>query len=329
MVCMYVCMYVCMISTKLKVYVTVIIPSLLYGAETWTVLRKHEKQLSAFHMRCLRRILGVNWQDKVSNSEVRKRAGISGIPVLLRLARLRWLGHVVRLGNHRLPKQLLFGRLSVPRPSGKPRRRWSDCVMSDLSDAKIGDEWYDLAMNKTTWTNCIKDALHEWETVEDERRALLREARRQVQSLPSSVHFECLEPGCTRQFTTNKGLLLHARQVHRVAHAVVPVTDIPDASTTMRASTGFECPQCDKVCKNKSGLTRHLKTHGTPYSRSMTGNPSLECPRCSKTCTSKSGLTRHMNSCSHPSTSTQGSFFSRLNSDTALTRHAVGGRLPP
>ena len=56
------------LQTKLKVYRAVVLPSLLYACETWTVYSRHAKQLNAFHMRCLRRLLNINWQDKVPDT---------------------------------------------------------------------------------------------------------------------------------------------------------------------------------------------------------------------------------------------------------------------
>ena len=48
-------------ETKLKVYHAVVLPSLLYGSETWTVYARHLQKLQSFHMRCLRQILHVRW----------------------------------------------------------------------------------------------------------------------------------------------------------------------------------------------------------------------------------------------------------------------------
>ena len=46
-------------ETKLHVYRAVVLPSLLYGSESWTVYSRHLQKLQSFHMRCLRQILHV------------------------------------------------------------------------------------------------------------------------------------------------------------------------------------------------------------------------------------------------------------------------------
>ena len=72
---------------------------LLYNCETWTLDRQHIKQVDAFHMRYLRRIAGVEWQDRVPNTEVLERCGMRGIVAYIMEAHLRWVGHVIRMGD--------------------------------------------------------------------------------------------------------------------------------------------------------------------------------------------------------------------------------------
>ena len=57
----------------LIVYNAVVLPSLLYGCETWTLYRRHVKKLESFHMRALCYILGIKWQNRVTNLEVLDR----------------------------------------------------------------------------------------------------------------------------------------------------------------------------------------------------------------------------------------------------------------
>ena len=64
------------IRVKGKIYRAIILSTLLYGAETWTVYRRHVKKLHAFMMRHLRSIMKIRWQDKVTNIKVLKRAGL-------------------------------------------------------------------------------------------------------------------------------------------------------------------------------------------------------------------------------------------------------------
>ena len=82
------------VTTKMAVYIACIISTLLYGSEAWTTYAKHERKLNNFHLRSLRRILGINWSDKMPNTQVLERAGLPTMYTRLRKRRLRWLGHV-------------------------------------------------------------------------------------------------------------------------------------------------------------------------------------------------------------------------------------------
>ena len=53
------------LATKLSVYRAIVLTTLLYASETWTVYQRHTRKLNCFHLNCLRRLLEVKWQDKV------------------------------------------------------------------------------------------------------------------------------------------------------------------------------------------------------------------------------------------------------------------------
>ena len=101
----------CCRKTKLKVYCAVVLLSLLYASETWTVYSHHVKQLNAFHMRCLRTLLHVKWQDKIPDTEVLQRSEMESIHALLLRSQLRWAVHVYHMDDARLAKRLLYGEL--------------------------------------------------------------------------------------------------------------------------------------------------------------------------------------------------------------------------
>ena len=61
------------LTTKLHLYKTCVLSVLLYCSESWTLLKANVDRLQAFHMRSLRRILGIRWFDYVTNAEVKDR----------------------------------------------------------------------------------------------------------------------------------------------------------------------------------------------------------------------------------------------------------------
>ena len=98
-------------KTKLQVYRSCVLSTLLYGSESWPTYARQEKRLNGFHLRCLRRLFQIKWQDRVSNTNALQRADMPSIPTLLIQRRLRWLGHVHRMEPDSLPRQVLYGEL--------------------------------------------------------------------------------------------------------------------------------------------------------------------------------------------------------------------------
>ena len=99
-------------STKLTVYKATVLPTLLYGSETWATLSIHTHRLETFHQQSLTRIMKIKWWQSISNNEVLQRAKSTTIETMLRGNRLRWLGHVSRMKDNCIPTQLLFGELA-------------------------------------------------------------------------------------------------------------------------------------------------------------------------------------------------------------------------
>ncbi|BHF59852.1 hypothetical protein SprV_0100281300 [Sparganum proliferum] len=91
-------------STKLKMYKGVTLPTLQYGAETWTVYMKQARRLDHVPLSCLRRILKLRWHDRIPHTDVLERTGILSSYAMLRQLQLRWSGHLVRMEDERLPK---------------------------------------------------------------------------------------------------------------------------------------------------------------------------------------------------------------------------------
>ena len=98
--------------------------TLLYGSESWTLYSHQECRLNAFHLRCLRRLLGITWKDRITNIDVLAMVGMPSMYAMLSQRRLRWLGHVSRMDDGRIPKDILYGELATgTRPTGRPALR--------------------------------------------------------------------------------------------------------------------------------------------------------------------------------------------------------------
>ena len=110
------------LATKLEAYNAVVLPTLLYACETCAVYQRHAQILNHFHLSCLRRLLNIKWQDNIPDTEVLKKAGMQSMHTVLKLAQLRWTGHVIRMPDERLPKKVSYGRTT----GGKSLSRWPE-----------------------------------------------------------------------------------------------------------------------------------------------------------------------------------------------------------
>ena len=203
------------IDTKLKVYRAVVLPSLLYACETWTIYSRHAKQLNAYHLRCLRKLLRIKWQDKVPDTEVLQRAEMESIHAILLRSQLRWAGHVHRMEDTRLPKRLLYGELtSGKRSLGRPRLRYKDTLKASLKRVDIPHTtWEDHAKTRPVWRSLVRSGVTEYEDQrikdKEEKRQRRKDRESSTSQTGSAPHIPC--PHCNRMFRARIGLISHLR----------------------------------------------------------------------------------------------------------------------
>ena len=159
---------------------------LLYGAETLVLHRKQIRLLEQFHQLCLRSILGIKWQDHVSNEEVLKRASLPSIESILLQVQLRWAGHVTRMEDTRMPRAVFSTELQEgKRDRGAPRKRYKDQLKRQLSQAGISHQsWQQEASDRDSWRSSVTKASCKFEA---ERHEAAKEKRRR-QKEPASSH---------------------------------------------------------------------------------------------------------------------------------------------
>ena len=123
------------VKTNMAIYNACVTSTLLYGNETWATYAEQERRLNTFHLRSIRRILGISWQDIVTSAYVLSSAGLPSMYTLLRQPRLRWLGHVRRMEDGRIPKDILYGELGLgKRTTGSPHLRYKDVCVRDMNE---------------------------------------------------------------------------------------------------------------------------------------------------------------------------------------------------
>jgi hypothetical protein len=123
-------------NLKLQVYRTVVRPVVMYGSETWTLLKEDEESLTRWEHKILRQISGAvrygeNWRTK-TNEELRSLYKKPDIVNEIKSNRFRWLGHV-QMPEERCPRRVFYENPGGLRQRGRLRKRWIDGVEEDLS----------------------------------------------------------------------------------------------------------------------------------------------------------------------------------------------------
>ena len=77
---------------------------------------------------------------------------LTNIVRVVKSRRMRWAGHVARMGENRVVQRVLVGKPEGKRPLGRPRRRWEDNIKIDLQEVGRGrGDWMELAQDRDRW----------------------------------------------------------------------------------------------------------------------------------------------------------------------------------
>jgi hypothetical protein len=109
----------------------------------------------------LRKIFGPKREEdgswiKLHNDELHSLYSSPNIVRVIKSRRIRWAGHVARVGEGRGVYRVLVRRPESKRPLGRPRGRWQDNINMDIREIGInGMNWIRLAQDRVQWWACV------------------------------------------------------------------------------------------------------------------------------------------------------------------------------
>ena len=154
-------------NLKIKIFRTIILPVVLYGCETWSLTLWEERKLRVSENMVLRRIFGPRRKEvtgewrRLHNEELNDVYSSPNIVRVIKSRRMRWAGHVTRMGEERGMYRVLLGKPEGRRPLGRPRRRWVDNIKMDLQEVGCGYmDWIGLAQDRDRWRALVSTVMN-------------------------------------------------------------------------------------------------------------------------------------------------------------------------
>ena len=120
---------------------------LLYGCETWRTTKALHQKIQCFVNTCLRRILGIRWPDRISNTDLWERAGQEPLAKQILQRKWGWIGHTLRKPPANITRQALSWNWR-----GRPCNSWRRDTEAELKAQKLS--WKgacDAAQNRVRW----------------------------------------------------------------------------------------------------------------------------------------------------------------------------------
>ena len=154
-------------TLTIKIYSTIILPVVLYECETWSLTLREERKMRVFENMVLRRIFGPTKDEvtgewrRLHNEELNDLYSSPNIVWVIKSRRMRWTGHVARVGDERGVYRFLVGKPDWRRPMRRPRRRWVDNIRTDLQEVGCGYmDWIGLVQDRDRWRTIVSAVLN-------------------------------------------------------------------------------------------------------------------------------------------------------------------------
>ena len=229
------------LATKIRSFVVIVIGNMLYGCETWNTKKEHIDRLESIQFRLLRRIMGYTWKNMKSYenvlSDIMKRTGIeiATIEGRIRRQRLKYVGHIVRMNDYRLPKILLFADVDTvaKRKGGKPEKCYRHCLKDDLTMFNIDvKSWMGLCKDRKIWRELLLKGMkffhREWVQVRK-----IRHDKRVVKRIENGTFI-------VNEHNNNLPVIIAADLIHNAVDAAVHQNNITVGRGTKECQNNFD-----------------------------------------------------------------------------------------
>ena len=114
------------LPTNVHLFKAMVFPVVMYGCESWSIMKAECRRTDAFELWCWRRLLRVPWMAKRSNQSILKEISPEySLEGLMLKLKLQYFGHLMRRADS-FGKTLMLGKIEGRRGRGQQRMRWLD-----------------------------------------------------------------------------------------------------------------------------------------------------------------------------------------------------------
>jgi hypothetical protein len=144
---------------------TIILP-VFYEYRTWSLILREDHSLRVFENRVpkgpKRNGVTIEWR-KLHSGEFQNLYSTSNTIRQIKSRRMRWVGHVVRMGEGRKVYRVLVGKPEGKRSLGGSRRSWGDGVKMEFRETDWeGVDWSHLAQDRDRWRAVVNTVMNPW-----------------------------------------------------------------------------------------------------------------------------------------------------------------------